>query len=325
MFRQKRIIDLEKCCCFFVKLLYLCKIHNKTGVTKYYMKKLLSFVILFLLLLPANAQLLWKISGNGLKKSSYLFGTHHLVPISFLDSIPKVYKCFNRSEVVVSEFVMSAANMEDKVKEAAMLPPNYVYTELLSDSDYHFVDSELKAVTKLSLNDVARLKPSMIANIYIVAYYQQLFPNDDDWQLDSFFQQVADRQGKKVVGLETIEDQIKLIYESQSIERQAFLLVGTLRGKDRITEELHELNAYYKKGNLVPLLQTYLNDSSEFAPTAQEKFLMLDARNLEWTKKLPDLLHKNSCFVAVGALHLVGENGLINLLRQKGYRVSKVK
>jgi uncharacterized protein YbaP (TraB family) len=40
---------------------------------------------------------------------------------------------------------------------------------------------------------------------------------------------------------------------------------------------------------------------------------------------LPDLLHKNSCFVAVGALHLVGENGLINLLRQKGYRVSKVK
>ncbi|HPH72714.1 MAG TPA: TraB/GumN family protein, partial [Paludibacteraceae bacterium] len=177
----------------------------------------------------------------------------------------------------------------------------------------------------LSLNDVARLKPSMIANIYIVAYYQQLFPNDDDWQLDSFFQQVADRQGKKVVGLETIEDQIKLIYESQSIERQAFLLVGTLRGKDRITEELHELNAYYKKGNLVPLLQTYLNDSSEFAPTAQEKFLMLDARNLEWTKKLPDLLHKNSCFVAVGALHLVGENGLINLLRQKGYRVSKVK
>lgn len=137
MFRQKRIIDLEKCCCFFVKLLYLCKIHNKTGVTKYYMKKLLSFVILFLLLLPANAQLLWKISGNGLKKSSYLFGTHHLVPISFLDSIPKVYKCFNRSEVVVSEFVMSAANMEDKVKEAAMLPPNYVYTELLSDSDYH--------------------------------------------------------------------------------------------------------------------------------------------------------------------------------------------
>lgn len=289
------------------------------------MKKLLSFVILFLLLLPANAQLLWKISGNGLKKSSYLFGTHHLVPISFLDSIPKVYKCFNRSEVVVSEFVMSAANMEDKVKEAAMLPPNYVYTELLSDSDYHFVDSELKAVTKLSLNDVARLKPSMIANIYIVAYYQQLFPNDDDWQLDSFFQQVADRQGKKVVGLETIEDQIKLIYKSQSIERQAFLLVGTLRGKDRITEELHELNAYYKKGNLVPLLQTYLNDLSEFAPTAQEKFLMLDARNLEWTKKLPDLLHKNSCFVAVGALHLVGENGLINLLRQKGYRVSKVK
>lgn len=289
------------------------------------MKKLLSFVILFLLLLPANAQLLWKISGNGLKKSSYLFGTHHLVPISFLDSIPKVYKCFNRSEVVVSEFVMSAANMEDKVREAAMLPPNYVYTELLSDSDYHFVDSELKAVTKLSLNDVARLKPSMIANIYIVAYYQQLFPNDDDWQLDSFFQQVADRQGKKVVGLETIEDQIKLIYESQSIERQAFLLVGTLRGKDRITEELHELNAYYKKGNLAPLLQTYLNDSSEFAPTAQEKFLMLDARNLEWTKKLPDLLHKNSCFVAVGALHLVGENGLINLLRQKGYRVSKVK
>lgn len=284
------------------------------------------FILIFCcLLLPVKAQLLWEISGNNLKQKSYLFGTHHLVPISFLDSIPKVYKCFNRSQMVVSEFVMSAANMEDKIKAAAMMPEGYSFKELYSDSDYLYVDNELKAVTKLSLSDVARLKPAMIMNIYIVSYYQKMYPNNDDWQLDSFFQQVADRQGKKVAGLETVEDQIKLLYESQTIERQAFLLLGTMKEKDLITDELTEMNTYYKTGNLEPLLEHFQNDSSEFASTAQEKFLLLDARNVEWMKKLPSLLQQQSCFVAVGALHLVGENGLVNLLRQQGYRVTKVK
>lgn len=288
--------------------------------------KRISCVILFLcLIFSLHAQLLWEISGNGLKQKSYLFGTHHLVPISFLDSVPNVYKCFNRSKVVVSEFVMSAANMEEKIRETAIMPENYSFKELFSDSDYQYVDKELQTVTKLSLNDVGRLKPAMIANIYVVAYYQQLYPTNDDWQLDSFFQQVADKQGKKVEGLETVEEQIKLLYESQTIERQAFLLLGAVKEKDRIVEEFTDMNRYYKSGNLEPLLEAYQSDSSEFASSEQEKFLMLDARNLEWVKKLPNFMQNNSCFIAVGALHLVGENGLVNLLRKNGYKVSKVK
>lgn len=289
------------------------------------MKKSLVLSLFLAILLPTNAQLLWEISGNGASQKSYVFGTHHLVPVSFLDSVPNIYKCFNRTQVVVGEFVMSELNVAEKIQAAATLPEKYSYHELYSDSDYQFVSNELKEVLQLSLNELGRLKPAMIQNLFLVTYHQKLFPNADNSMLDSYFQRVADEQGKKVVGLETVDDQIHLLFESQSIERQAFLLLGTIKEKDKTEQELTKLNRFYKTGNLEKLLIDFQNDTTEFSPTEIEKYLLLDNRNLQWVSNLSPLLKQNSCFVAVGAMHLVGENGLINLLRKEGFRVKKVK
>lgn len=273
-----------------------------------------------------QAQLLWEISGNHLKQKSYLFGTHHLVPIRVLDSIPGVYKAFNRTQCVVGEIVANDPTMINKMTEAAQIPNYTSISNLLSPDDYHKVDSALQAVAKLNLSALERLKPAMISNIYVMSLYNTVYPKENqDWQLDSFFQQIAEQKQIPVVGLESIDKQIDLLFNSQSLERQSFLLVGAVESANDIETEIKTVNNLYKKGDLNELLSLYQNDTTKYAPTQQEQLEMLDNRNQDWAKTLPQLMNQKSCFIAVGALHLPGENGLIELLKKAGYKVKPVK
>ncbi len=275
----------------------------------------------------ANAQLLWEISGNGLRQKSYLFGTHHLVPVSFLDSVHGVYKAFNSCRAVVGEVVVNDPTMLKRITDAAKMPAYTNMRNLFSEADYAKVDSALKSVLNMGLTELALLKPTMISNLYTMAYYQREFPNtNNDWQLDSFFQQIAAEKNVPIFGLETIDEQIALLYNSQTLERQAFLLVGLVESSDEKTiEEIQQINRLYKKGDLDGLLSLYENDTTKYALTQQEKFGLLGDRNFAWMQKLPKMLDERACFVAVGALHLAGNDGLIALLRRAGYKVKAVK
>jgi hypothetical protein len=104
------------------------------------MKYLSIVVFSSLFFLNAQAQLLWEVSGNKLKQPSYIFGTHHLVPSEFLDSVPEVYKCFNRSETIVSELVLSAVDAGSAIMKAAMLPQGESIKNLLSKEDYEMLN-----------------------------------------------------------------------------------------------------------------------------------------------------------------------------------------
>ena len=160
-----------------------------------------------------QAQLLWEISGNHLKQKSYLFATHHLVPISILDSVPGVYKAFNRTQCVVGEIVANDPTMINKMTEAAQIPSYTSISNLLSPEEYHQVDSALQAVAKLNLSALERLKPAMISNIYVMSLYNTVYPKENqDWQLDSFFQQIAEKKQIPIVGLESIDKQIDLLF-----------------------------------------------------------------------------------------------------------------
>ncbi|MGN0186407.1 MAG: TraB/GumN family protein [Paludibacteraceae bacterium] len=273
-----------------------------------------------------NAQLLWEISGNGLSKKSYLFGTHHLVSVDFLDSIPGVFKAFDACRMVVGEVVVNDPTMLKRITDGARMPTHTQMRSLFSETDYAKVDSALRVVLNMGLSDLALLKPAMISNLYMLAYYQQLFPREsNEWQLDSFFQQIAEQNNIPVMGLETVDDQIALLYNSQTLERQAFLLVGMVEQSDRAADEIVALNRLYRKGDLDGLLSLYENDTTKYAPTQQEMFGMLGDRNDTWARTLPKLMNDQPCFIVVGALHLPGENGLIALLRKAGYKVKPVK
>lgn len=290
------------------------------------MKKVL---FLFLIIIPCvfslQAQLLWKISKKDISKPSYLFGTHHLIPIQFLDSVPGIFRAFNDCEVVIGEMVMNNIDGTSKIQRAALLPKDTTVADLMSIENYELVDSELRAALGMGLKEMSMLNPSFIRTMYELDIYNKTTGFSDDVQSDSYFQMVGEQKGKKVVGLEDIDKQIEVLLGNKDLKREAQLLVETVRNKDKIVEDLITLNKLYRAGDIEALVQLAKKQEEFTDMTDDEYAVMVDNRNFAWIKILPDYINQSPSFIAVGALHLGGENGLINLLRKEGYKVTAVK
>jgi uncharacterized protein YbaP (TraB family) len=271
-----------------------------------------------------KSQLLWEISGKG-AKTSYIFGTNHLAPASFLDSIPKIYKAFNSTQVVVGEVLMSAENISDTIMQHAAMPQNILLKSLFSEEDYALINDAVQKTLFLNLSDIARLKPAMITLMYEQAIYEKLFPKKESFQIDSYFQQVAELQSKPVFGLETAVQQSTLLFGNQTLERQAQLLAAAVKDSASTIDEIRAVVKLYEKQDIYGLYSLFVSDTSATAPTAQEKSSLLDDRNALWAEKITKIIKKQSAFIAVGALHLPAENGLLNLLQKKGFKVKAVQ
>lgn len=270
----------------------------------------------------AQAQLLWKITGNGLKHPSYLFGTHHLTPISFLDSVPGLYPAFNACDAVVGEMMMNSIDAAEKIQKAAIMPNGLKINELLSKDEFTLVDKELKSVLKLGLNELSIMYPELIQSMYETELFKKLIGLKDEQLSDSYFQLVAVEKDKKVIALETIEQQIAFLFHHSSPARQAELLVQAIKHKDLTIADMKLIDKAYKTGKLNDLISLARKDG-EF--TDEEYSRIVDNRNLDWAKKLPEFMHQSSCFIAVGALHLAGKNGLIQQLQKAGYKIKAVE
>ena len=289
------------------------------------MKKNIMIVFLFVISLSAiQAQLLWKITGKGLKHPSYLFGTHHLIPIQFLDSVPGLFKSFNECETMVGEMVLNNIDVSAKIQQAARLPNHIKMSDLLSNDDYKLVDLELKSVLKFGLKDVSVMNPTLILTLYQMEIYKKMTGLTDDKQSDSYFQLIAEAKDKKVIGLETVDQQIKILFGNSDYNRQALILVQTIRKKKEILYDMLELNKLYKAGKIEELIEFSKGKGNITDMTVEEYTNLVDKRNDDWISKLPTMMNQNSCFIAVGAMHLGGKNGLIKLLEKEGYKVSSI-
>lgn len=267
-----------------------------------------------------SAQLLYRISGNGLHKPSYLFGTHHAVPLSVLDEVDNVFRCYNRSSAVVGEIALDEDSVALLVaKEAQMVSP---IADFLSADEYLLVDTVLYNVAGMRLNQVAYLRPAMIENIFLLSLYESIFSRGaDDAGMDSFFQQVALQQGKPVLALETASDQVNMLFHSQSITSQVKSLLRTIKNADSMPDDIRHLQRLYTAGHLDSIAQWSLNEEGM---TPDDVELLITSRNKRWVTALQPMMASQSCFIAVGALHLPGPHGLISLLKQHGYKIKAV-
>ena len=290
------------------------------------MKKSLFFLIVFLTISSfLSAQLLWKISGNGLKQSSYLFGSHHLIPIQFLDSVPGLFKAFNECETVVGEIVIDNAEAAAFLQKAAIMPNKITMSSLLTRDQYQLVDNELKNILHLGLKELDLMNPNLITILYETELYRQTTDYSADISLDSYFQLVAVDKGKNVKGLETIEKQVETLFSNKNLQHQAEELVHSIQHKDSILKEMSAVNQLYRKGKLEELASFSKKDELLGDMSEEEYIQLLDARNEEWMKILPSLIKNSACFIVVGALHLPGEKGLVYQLQKLGYKVKPVK
>jgi len=278
------------------------------------------FVMSFMV--SVHAQLLWKVSGNGLSKPSYLFGTHHLIERDQIIGFDKILDLAGEQDAVVGEMDMGhMLSMQIKMMKGMMMKDSTI-KELVSEADYALVDAELKDVMKMGLNKLGKMKPMMVSTMYSMMLYSKI--NNLKKQpeaVDILFQKKARKQKKKVIGLETIEQQMDIMLNSIPLKRQADILVKGVKEKEKGVELLKKMNEVYLAGDLQKI-EALNNEDDDM--TADEKKIMIDNRNANWINQLNALIPSTSCFVAVGCMHLVGENGLIGQLRKSGYTVEAV-
>ena len=289
------------------------------------MKKIILYCLFFIFgISTTQGQLLWKITGNGLKNPSYLFGTHHLIPIQFLDSVPGLYPAFNSAKMVVSEVVLNNLDATPAIRKAALLPDTITIRGLLNQAEYKFVNQELTNTLRMSLDNLNKMHPSLISKLYELELYKKYEHFDENTQSDTYFQLVAAKKGIPIAGLETVEQQVKLLFP-ENIKKETQLLVASIRNKEMLIQEMREMNRLYREGNLDALEVLANQSNKQWNVSEEENKKLIDDRNINWVKQLPDLIKNNSCFVAVGALHLPGNKGLIKLLKNEGYKVIPVK
>ena len=290
------------------------------------MKKTLVFMLLLCVTLGAQAQLLWKVSGNGLDRPSYVIGTHHLAPLSVKDSIANLQQAIDQTEQVYGEIVMDEANNPEilmKMQQAMMLPADTTLKSFYTQAQYDTIAAVVKNYMGVDLALFDKLKPATITTQLSVALAMKSLKGfNPQEQLDTWFQKQARQAGKKVGSLETIDMQINVLYNSQTLMRQALLLYCTATHIEQGVDQSLRMNQAYMKQDLDELLaitEEKMGDACDSTP--EEISTLIYGRNANWARQFPSIMKQSPTLFVVGAGHLPGPQGLLKLLQKQGYTV----
>ncbi|MGF7082424.1 TraB/GumN family protein [Mucilaginibacter sp. UYCu711] len=292
------------------------------------MRKLILLILTAALgLTTVNAQtkkynsLLWEVTGNGLKAPSYLFGTYHFASKKLVDSLSDIKKYFNACKMVAGEAIMDSTAMGN-VFTAMTLPDDTTLDKLYTPEEYKIVSDYVTGVSPMTMEMLTHFKPAAV-QLMLLGFTMPKTFSDTNPAIDVYFQQEGKRLGDKVMGFETLKEQGDMIFGTPMNEQKKNLL-ESIRKKDEAKKDGEKLYALYLKQDLDGI-DKMINDAlvKEKKPELSDK--MLKDRNLRWIIKIPAIISEQQTFIAVGAAHLVGQYGLINQLRLKGYTVKAVK
>ena len=266
--------------------------------------------------LTAQAQdessLLWKIEGNGLEKPSYIFGTIHMICQEDYIMTDKIQNTLKNVDAYYAEINFSDANNMAIMQKSMM--SEIPLSKRLSAEKYN----ELKTL----LSDVVNLDIKQFENFSDAAIVSMItfkgFPCAEFKMYEMELLQSVMHEKKKLGGLETVEEQMRIMNNSLGIDAIFQMLKDIKTEGFESTRMMVEL---YKNQNIQGLYE-YMKKASYMNNEVYNEILL--KRNHNWLKEMPKIMKSTSTFFAVGAAHLGGENGVINLLQQKGYKVTPV-
>lgn len=292
------------------------------------MKKIQVVLLLLLCCSQVNGQLLWKVSGNGCYETSYLFGTLHLETGEFIDSVPGLASAIENIDVIFGELedenLMSMNTMMQMMKDATA-PADSTMDKLLSTEDYLMVDAVVKKyLYGFGLKELGVLKPVALTTYLSMMQMKEFYPNslDPNNLIDVAVQKRGKQLGKRVEGLEGVEDQTSALFGAP-LKEQAEELVDFCRKDSKFGDSSRQLYEAYRAQDLVALEKIVFDP--EMGMDEVEMDRMSYVRNRSWMDKITQTIPVQRVLVAVGAAHLVGEQGLIQLLRSRGYTVEPVQ
>jgi uncharacterized protein YbaP (TraB family) len=262
---------------------------------------------------------LWRASGpHGAEV--FLLGSIHALPEDTYPLAAEITDAFAAANIVYFEIDMNdTSSLGGRMMAAGALPPDSRLGDVLDEKTRGLLDAYLED-NGLSFGSFEAMKPWMTA-LALTSIELMKAGFSADAGIDLHLARRAYREGKAVKAFETADYQIELFANMSEDESLSFLRY-TLKDMDTVLSQLGDLTQAWKDGD-IDRLSALLSDAFTDEPALFER--MVTVRNRAWLSRIDALLSgKDTAMVVVGALHLVGEGGLIELLRNQGYRVEQL-
>jgi uncharacterized protein YbaP (TraB family) len=268
----------------------------------------------------ASRNFLWKISGR--QTAVYLVGSVHMLTKDYYPLNPALDAAFKDSDLLVEEADLGellSSDSQFRMLSRGMLPSDQSLEKVVSRGTFAEVSRRVGGLG-LPIEPLQRFKPWMLA-LTLEGLEWQKAGFEADLGLDKHFYDRAHTDSKPVQGLETADYQISR-FDGMTFEQQDRLLADTLKGLDTEMGSVSTLADAWKAGDAPAVERIVLADLKQ-DPVMYQRLLV--ERNQNWMPKLEALFtRRGRAFVVVGAAHLVGPDGLLSLLRAKGYIIEQL-
>lgn len=285
-------------------------------------KQIFCVVISVFVSLAANGQLLYEISGRSAPKS-YLLATNKYCNLDFLDTIPNVLQTLGRCQTVITEMSIDSVDLPEILSAATILPDSATIYSLYSSDEISRLNAAFASTLFLTLDQMARLRPSALCEMYRDQLMRQWLKYDDKRNADLFFQTIAVQTGKRAIALDSPNESMYMLFEREPMHWQQKELIKIIDNPEKDINLERTILHLYKMGQLTQIAYE-ISSPDNTSTLSFSDYEVFAKRNIEWVKRLESHLAVGNVFIALDAKYLGGEKGLIALLRAKGYKVKAV-
>lgn len=268
----------------------------------------------------AKHNTLWELSSGN--NTVYLLGSIHLLKNNSSILNDPIMKAFEDSQILVFEVdlkTMTGPKAQKTILAKAMLPVGDSLEKKVNKETYELAKAKT-AELGLDITSFNQFKPWFFVMTLAVFKMQKLGFSDQKG-LDHFFYAKATQSGKKILGLETFEQQMDML-DIMSKVNQDDLVRHSIKDLDVLEEEMDAILKAWSTGDMNELENAILKSFKEFPDIYKA---LISQRNKDWIKKIELFLkQKENHMVVVGAAHLAGKDGLVELLKKKGYSVEQL-
>ena len=270
-----------------------------------------------------SAQLLYQVSGNSTKSKSYILATNKLVDMCFADTIPNVFKCFGSCDKVLTEFAMQDYEALAVLRQAALLPDSVKLSNFYSEKQYEFIDESLRLTLKMGLDQLGRMKPSYLTEMYRTELFKTWLQYDEQRSIESFFQAVAAERNMPVIGLDEIGETMYMLFDREPFHFQCEELLSLIENPERDVNQERAIRDMYLMGRLMDIaFQVQAPDNK--STISFSDYQVYVRRNQQWVKRLKPYLEEGHAFIVLDCVYLGGDKGLLAQLRNAGYKIKPV-
>ncbi len=269
----------------------------------------------FVVKAQTSNSLLWEISGNGLSKPSYLYGTIHLIAQDDFFVRKEIDSVFNLCEQLAFEIKLDDPAILQLYQDWILLPSGKTLKDFCTEEEYQILKQYLLDSAKTDIETIMDQKPFMLTQLQISDYI-----TGQPASFEIYFFQESIKKNVPVFGLENLQDELDLL-DVIPYEEQIDMVINNIKSSSQNQKTWDELIAAYKEEDIDKLYEISLDVTPELI---KYENLFLDNRNIKWIPVIDTLIKERSTFIAVGAAHLSGENGVIQLLKNQGYILKKL-